>query len=198
MHTPVRQHPEQTILRPATSIVIPAGSLYGDVTITGINDSTDEQNETVIVDISSVTNGTENGTQQQTVTIMDDDGPTVTLSGGGAIAEAAGSRNITATLSATSVQDVTVNLAFSGTATLTSDYTRTGTSITIPAGSLTGFITITAVQDTIDETNETINVSISSVVNGTENGTQVQTVTITDDDAVVYTDCDIVGWNNNI
>jgi hypothetical protein len=143
-----------------------------------------EQNETVVVDIDTVTNATENGIQQQTVTIMYDDGPSVTLSGGGSIAEASGSRNITATLSATSVQDVTVNLGFSGTATLTDDYTRTGTSITIPAGSTTGSITITAVQDTLDETNETINVSISSVVNGTENGTQVQTVTITDDDAV--------------
>ena len=79
--------------------------------------------------------------------------------------------------------DVTVNLAFSGTATLTADYTRSGTSIVIPAGSTSGTITLTAVQDAIDEPNETIVVDISTVTNGTESGTQQATVTITDDDA---------------
>jgi hypothetical protein len=108
--------------------------------------------------------------------------PTVTLSlTGSPMAEAAGVATVTATLSATSASVVTVNLAFAGTATLTTDYTRSGASISIPAGELTGSITLTAVQDTVYENpNETIIVDIASVVNGTESGTQQVTATITD------------------
>src|SRR5206468_6011396 len=97
-------------------------------------------------------------------------------------AEAGGVATVTATLSAPSGQTVTVNLAFSGTATLTNDYTRSGTSIVIPPGSTNAAITLTAVQDTADEVDETIIVDISSVTNGTESGTQQVTAVITDDD----------------
>jgi len=40
-----------------TSIVIPPGSTNGTVTLTAVQDTLDELNETIIVDISSVTNG---------------------------------------------------------------------------------------------------------------------------------------------
>src|SRR5207245_4981419 len=119
-----------------------------------------------------------------TGTIVDDDGPpTVTLSlSGSPMAEAGGVATVTATLGWPSAQIVTVNLAFSGTATMTSDYTVSGTSIAIPPGSTNGSITLTAVQDSIDEVDETIVVDISTVTNGTESGTQQVTATIIDDD----------------
>ncbi|MEI6787462.1 MAG: M12 family metallo-peptidase [bacterium] len=110
--------------------------------------------------------------------------PTVTLSlTGSPLAEAGGVATVTATLSSAYWVPVTVNLAFSGTATLASDYTRSGTSITIPAGSISSSITLTAAQDVLDEANETVVVDIDTVVNGTESGTQRVTATITDDDA---------------
>src|SRR5439155_13718686 len=102
---------------------------------------------------------------------------------GSPMAEADGVATVTATLSALSGQSVTVNLAFSGTATITNDYLPSATSIVIPPGSATGTITLTAVQDTLDEADETIVVDISTVINGTESGTQQVTATITDDDA---------------
>ena len=74
----------------------------------------------MVLDITAVTNGTENGTQQQTITIIDDDSQlvNVTLSvNPSVIAEAAGVSTVTATLSAVSGQTVTVTLAASGTAT---------------------------------------------------------------------------------
>ncbi len=168
-----------------TAIVIPAGSLSGQITLTAVQDVVVEANETIIVDISTVTNGTESGAQQVTATITDDEAavvvPTVTLAlSGSPMAEGGGVAIVTATLSVTTTVDVTVNLAFSGTATLTSDYTRSGTAITIPAGNTSGQITLTAVQDTIVEGNETIIVDISTVTNGTESGTQQITATITD------------------
>ena len=111
-------------------------------------------NETVIVDITSVTNGTESGTQQQTITITDDDpAPTVSLAlTGSPMAESGGTSTVTATLSAVSSLPVTVNLTFGGTATNVSDYTRSGTSITIPAGSTQGAVTLTSVADALSRT----------------------------------------------
>ncbi|MCX6924991.1 MAG: Ig-like domain-containing protein [Verrucomicrobia bacterium] len=112
--------------------------------------------------------------------------PTVTLSlTGSPMAEEGGVATVTATLSAAYTQPVTVNLAFSGTATLTTDYTRSATNIVIAAGSTNGSITLTAVQDTVYENpNETIVVDIDTVVNGTESGTQQVTATISNDDPV--------------
>ena len=93
-------------------------------------------------------------------------------------------RSIAATLSAPSGRAVTVNLAFTGSATLTDDYTRSGTSIVIAAGSSTGTVTLTSVADATAEAYETIVASIDSVTNGTASGDPV-TTTIVDDDRTI-------------
>lgn len=109
--------------------------------------------------------------------------PSVTLGIAPAtLAEAAGTATVTATLSASSALNVTVYLGFSGTATNGNDNTRSAAQIVIAAGNTTGTVTLTAVQDTLYETNETIVLTISGVINGIEFGTQQVTATITDDD----------------
>ncbi|BFU78688.1 hypothetical protein ALC152_19030 [Arcobacter sp. 15-2] len=111
------------------------------------------------------------------------DKPTVTLSKSSAnIAENGGTVTLTATLSSISKTPVTVTLATSGTANNPADYTLSSTSLKIAAGDTTATATLTGVDDSITDIDETIIVDISSVVNGTESGTQQQTVTITDDD----------------
>ncbi len=172
--------------RSATQIVIPAGSLSSTMTLTAAQDTLYEGNETVFVDITGVTNGTENGTQQVTATILDDDSsPTVTLAvNPTTIAEAAGVSTVTATLSAVSGLATTVTLGFTGTAINITDYTSSAAQIVIPAGSLSVTMTLTAVQDTLFEGNETVIVDITGVTNGTESGTQQVTTTILDGDTV--------------
>ena len=176
------------------SISIPAGSLTGSITLTGTADAIDEADETIIVDIASVTNATEATPQQVTATITDaDDTPAVTLSlTGSPLAEDGGVATVTATLGAVSGLNVTVNLAFSGTAS-GADYSASGASISIPAGSLTGSITLTGVDDAIDEADETIVVDISSVVNATESGTQQVIATITDDEGTPTVSLSLTG-----
>jgi gliding motility-associated-like protein len=172
---------------PTVTINIAAGSTTGTAVITSVNDAIDENNETVIVDISSVTNGTESGTQQVTTTITDDDvAPAVTLSVDNvSMGENAGTATVTATLSVVSALPVTLDVGYTGTATGGgADYNTSGVSISIPAGSTTGSITLTAVQDLISEGDETIIVDITSVTNGTESGTQQVTSTIIDDEGM--------------
>jgi hypothetical protein len=107
--------------------------------------------------------------------------PTVTLGlSGSPLTETGGVATVTATLSATSAFPVIVNMAFSGTATFSNDYIRSGTNISIAAGSLNGSLTLTALPDTLQEGNETIVIDIDTVVNGTVCGTQLVTAIILD------------------
>ncbi len=100
------------------------------------------------------------------------------------IAEDAGIATLTATLSTASAVDVTIDVAISGTATLTDDYTVSVPQIVIPVGSLEGSITVTAVQDTIIDPTETVIVDFLNTTNATSSGNQQFTITIADDEIV--------------
>ncbi|MCA9010039.1 MAG: VCBS repeat-containing protein [Planctomycetaceae bacterium] len=178
-----------------TQIVIPAGASTGTVTVTATADVIVDPDETIIVDITSVTGATESGTQQATVTISEPvlpPLPLVTLAVSPAtIAESGGVATFTATLSAPApAGGATITLSFAGTATRvatptdSADYTVSGTQIVIPAGTTTGTVTVTATADTITDPGETIVVDITSVTGATESGSQQATVTLTEPTAL--------------
>lgn len=105
-------------------------------------------------------------------------GPTVRLSlTPASIAEAAASATLTATLDRVAPQPVTVNLGYVGSALRGTDFNG-ATSIVIPANTLSASITLSSIQDALDETNETSTVSISSVVNGLAGSPSSATLTI--------------------
>ena len=76
---------------------------------------------------------------------------------------------------------ITVNLGVSSSLAL-GQFTVSATSVTLDSTSTTKTITITGVDDTDQESDENIIVSINSVVNGKESGTQQVTITLKDDD----------------
>ena len=80
--------------------------------------------------------------------------------------------------------DIGFTLGFSGTATNTTDYTRSSSSITISAGTTTSTITITSVADDLFDaaSDETVIVSFDCLLSGAANllSGQTQTITITD------------------
>ena len=92
-----------------TSIVIASGDLTGTSIITGADDVENDDDETIVVDIDSITAGYEDGAQQVTITITDDD------EGSGALWIATGALTCGGTILSGSAT-VTQNLA---TATLT-------------------------------------------------------------------------------
>ena len=128
----------------------------------------------------------------------DDPEPTVTLATNlSDIAELGGVANITATLLAISGVDTTVNLTLSGTATSGSDYVASaGTNaasavqIVIPAGDIAGNIVITSQDDSTIELDETVIVTVDSVVNAAPIAPTSVTVTILDDEATEDDDND--------
>lgn len=171
---------------PKTQIVIPPGGVSGSRTITSINDSIYEGDETILVSIGGITGTATAGVPSNVIVkLLDDDPqPTVTLGANQtSITEAAGTVMLTATLSNPSSSNLVVQIGFAGTATRGRDYSVPKTAITIPAGSLSGSITLTAVDDTIHEGNETIISSISGISGGAAVGSPSgATVTIIDND----------------
>ncbi|MBZ9787205.1 Ig-like domain-containing protein [Psychroflexus sp. CAK57W] len=85
---------------------------------------------------------------------------------------------ITATLDKTTEDDVTINLAFGGTSTLDADYTVSSQSIVIPAGNLTGTLELTTNLDDENDDNETVVITIDSIENANEDGSQELTLSI--------------------
>jgi hypothetical protein len=169
----------------ASPITITAGSTTTNITITVVNDALDEANETVIVTMGSPTNATQGATTVHTATINDNDAtPTVTFTSASQNgAESVGTFTVTAQLSAVSGQDVTVPYTLTGTAANPADYTITASPITITAGNTTANITITVTDDSLDENNETVIVTMGSPTNATQGATTVHTATINDNDA---------------
>ena len=139
------------------------------------------------------------GTASQTQNIADDDSPqVVTVSGGGAVAEAAGTGVFTFTRSGGSLavqgQPLTVNIARSGTATYGAactagvDYTSTTTGTTLTLTAATGTITVTACDDNLIDPAETVIYTVAAPTapaDYTVGSPASATATITDDDVAV-------------
>ena len=107
---------------------------------------------------------------------------TVTLSlSGSPLAENGGIGTVTATLSAPSFQPVNVDLELGGTAEST-DYSIIGLQIVVPAGNTSVDLEILAIDDQLDEDDETITVAIMDVANGSHDGQQEVSAVILDDD----------------
>lgn len=99
------------------------------------------------------------------------------------ILESNGSTRINFILSESSDVPVNVQLSISGSASSDSnDYSLSATSLSISPGSLTDFITLTAIDDTLKEGNETVEIMISSIEGANIEGSGMITITIEDDD----------------
>ncbi|HEU5260135.1 MAG TPA: Calx-beta domain-containing protein [Gemmatimonadales bacterium] len=162
----------------ASPLTIPAGSTTGTITVTVVADGVAEPDETVIVTLGTPTNATLGATTVHTVTITGQV-PTVSFTAAAqSVSEGVGTATITAQLSSSSSQAVTVPFTVSGTATSPADYTISASPLTIPAGSTTGTITVTVVADGVAEPDETVIVTLGTPTNATLGATTVHTVTI--------------------
>ena len=180
---------------PAGTLTFAAGTTTQTIDVTVTGDATDEPNETVAVTLSSPVNAVlAVGAATGTGTITDDDGappppPSLSIDAPRVAEGAPGATaalRFTVSLSAASVQQVTVDYADAGTGTATSgeDYTA------IPAGTLTfapgttaRTIDVSVIGDAEAEPDETVVVTLSAPVQATlAPGAGTGTGTITDDD----------------
>jgi len=169
-----------------SNITVSAGDTTGTTALTPTDDTTFEGDETITIDIDSVSGGSasESGTQQVSITLEEDDaGPTLTISDVTTSDESAANAEVTVTLSPASGLSATVDYETSnGTATAGADYTSTSGTLTFDAGDTSKTINVPILADTTDENNETITLTLSNAVRATIEDSS-STITITDDDS---------------
>ena len=112
--------------------------------------------------------------------------PSVTItSSSSSIAENGGTSTLTISLSKAAAADIAATLSFSSTATLATDFSAVQT-VTILKGTTSKTVTVTSIDDSVYEGNETLKATISSIstasyVIGSASST---TVSITEDESV--------------
>ncbi|WP_462162838.1 Calx-beta domain-containing protein, partial [Microcystis aeruginosa] len=115
--------------------------------------------------------------------------PSITLAVSPASVTEDGTANLiyTFTRSGVTTNPLTVNYTLGGTATLNTDYTRTGTNntVTFVAGSSTATVTVDPTADTIVESNETVILTLAAGTGYTVGTPNAATGTITNDDTSV-------------
>jgi hypothetical protein len=112
--------------------------------------------------------------------------------------EGSGFLSITALLSTVSGRDVTLPFAVTGAATGGIDYSITDSPITIPAGSMTGTITITIIDDLLDEVDEPVIVTFGTPSHATPGAITVHTATIRDNEFLAAVYVDLLGRPNDV
>ena len=169
------------------NVTLPAGTTSLDVPLTLLVDNVDEEDtETFDVALINVVNATTNSSDDnRRVTINDiDDEPTVSIADV-TVDEGAGTATITATLTGQSTRTIEFDVSTSnGTAVEPQDYQRlNNVGLTIaPLGSQVT-TTVTIVDDSLDEANETFTVSIpNGSLTNVSAGDTTATITITDND----------------
>jgi len=177
------------------TLTFAVGDTTKTISVPVIGDTTPESNETFNVVLSNPTNAViADGTGVGSIT--DDDITVGFTSSSYSLNESwGGTYAIVSTLqlSKTSSSDVTVNYTLSGTATYGVDYTVSGYtpgvggSITILGGSITQALNFNVINDTLDEPDETIIVTLTGATNAAVSGTTVFTGTIIDNDSQTAT-----------
>ncbi|MFM6011705.1 MAG: Calx-beta domain-containing protein [Dolichospermum sp.] len=165
----------------STPVNFAAGSATALVNLNVIDDTLPEGTETAILTVLAGTGYTVGAAASATVNIADK--PIIDLSANQTVVEGLGapqSVTYTVTLSSDSTDTITVQYATSNnTATAGSDYTATNGTLTFAPGVTSQDIIIPILNDSLNEPQETFNLTLSSPTNA-QLGTAVVTTTITD------------------
>ncbi len=152
------------------TLTIPAGQASGTIIVPIIGDLRHEDQEAFTVTLSSPSNATI-GTGTASGTVNDNDAaPTISIDDVSVTEGDTGTTPavFTVSLSAISGKAVSVNFATADdTATEGEDYVASSGTLTIPAGSASGTITVDVVGDTTDTVDETYFVNLSLPVDAT-------------------------------
>ena len=177
--------PDEDYTAETGTVAIPVGSTSATFTVSTIDDTLHEGNETFRVVLEEARNGTATppemvplGVTEAIGTIVDNDSAptelTISSVSHNQIDEDAGATDITVTVALDGTTQFTVDTPVTvetidrpgvqNNATLGVDYTATTANVTIPAGesSVTATITLTPVDDTLSEDDEVVRLSAKS------------------------------------
>ena len=182
-----------------SSVTFNASDMSQTITFSATQDSVDDDNESVLLGFgATLPDGVSAGTPAtSTVTITDDDVPSVTVSFGSAAYTVAESDDSDTTDVTENTVEVTVTLSADPERTVvipmekanqdgatTADYSGVPQSVTFGSGDTSKSFTFTAAHDTVDDDDESVKLSFGATLpTGVSAGTTATSaVTITDDD----------------
>jgi len=165
-------------------LVIPKGKVREEIDISILDDMLDEDDETVVITLDSVSVGTLGSTDTHTFSILDqDEEPEVSFTNlSQTKSETAGSVSVQIDLSAPSAYDVSIPLTYSGTAKSGDDYQDPVTDVVISAGVTNATFTVDLIDDFMYEADETILITLGTSTNSSLGDNTEHQITITDDE----------------
>ena len=170
------------------SVTVAAGSSSVNIPVAIIDDSADENSETVELRLTIGSGYTVGGTARHTLTITDNDDPPPPTpaanfaTASSSVGEGAGTRNVAVNLAPAPQSGITLSYSVGGTATEGSDYTALSGSVTVAAGSSSVNIPVAIIDDSADENSETVELRLTIGSGYTVGSTARHTLTITDND----------------
>lgn len=176
------------------SVSIPAGTQQASILLTPLADSQTEADESVIVSLQSNSNYQLTANTQATASLQDASSSTLatlTLTSNKLqILEGTDTTvNLTLARQTTDLsKDLTVYLQASGTATVGSDYQALPSSVVIPAGQTTSKLVLNILNDTQQEQNETLKISLQANTAYQLSDLQALDLVLLDDEARTNTD----------
>lgn len=189
---------DYTVSPSSSPLIIRAGEDRRALTFNLINDTRVEPKETITVTMGAVTNATKVGTASDTLTIIDDDLPSIQFSGSSAsVKESGGAVTVTVELSAAASSDAEVAVRVGGTAADGFDYSISGLSalpsnlggigVIIPAGQTSKTFTVTPKDNLRRNADQTVILTLGSAYHAVKGANTKYTITIKDDDAAPST-----------
>lgn len=146
------------------------------------DDNVDEPNETVFLKLSSPSNATLGAVSSATLTILDDDLPRASFSSDlFFVDEGTSEAIITVQLSTPYAQTVYVSYSTAnGTALAGSDYSAASGTLVFASGQTNRTFVVTILNDSLNETNETVRLNITGLINVTAGSITSSILTILD------------------
>lgn len=174
---------------PPGVLTIPAGQTTGNINFTVVNDTMDEPDNLITIQLQNASGANIGTNAYHGYTIIDDDNPPASPYVGFAltsssVVENAGSTQIAISLSAPASAACTVAYTTAdGTATQPGDYTTTAGTLAFAAGESVKYISVPVADDSTLESTETLTVTLSSPSGLVLGGIATHMLTITDNDS---------------
>jgi alpha-tubulin suppressor-like RCC1 family protein len=166
-----------------SSITIPSGQSSVTIPVTVTNDSALETNEALTLNLAASSSYDVAEPSQATVTIFDDDRPTVQITASDAMASEPGTDKgeFTLTRHGSTASPLSVSLSIGGTATKGVDYQTIANPIVIPAGSSSVKIPVLPIDDSLSENPSSVMIKLVANTSYNFGLSSEATVTIEED-----------------
>lgn len=175
------------------SFSIAPGNVSDTIVVTAVDDALIEGDETVIGTLTNATNSSIGGLSSQTVVIRDNDFAKVSLSADlDTVVEASTTVKLIATLNTPAVANASVVLTYSGSASISTDFTLSKTAFQFKPGQLKDTILVTVINDLIPEPIQSVSFTLSNPFGIVLDATISKTLTIIDDDALGIINSNII------